>query len=40
MEVFHLIAVQGLSLGLVLVTYNLGEFSRGPGLKVRNWLVR
>ena len=35
----YLIAAHGLTLGLVLVTDNVGEFSRVPGLVVENWLV-
>jgi tRNA(fMet)-specific endonuclease VapC len=35
-----LIAAQALSLGLTLVSANLREFSRVPGLAVENWLVR
>jgi tRNA(fMet)-specific endonuclease VapC len=33
-----LIASQALSLGLTVVTANVGEFSRVPGLQVENWL--
>ncbi len=33
------IAAQARSLGAVVVTDNLGEFSRVSGLKVENWLV-
>jgi tRNA(fMet)-specific endonuclease VapC len=32
------IAAHALSLGLTLVTANVGEFSRIPGLAVENWL--
>ncbi len=32
------IAAHALALGLTLVTANIGEFSRVPGLKVENWL--
>ena len=32
-----LIAAHAVSLGVPLVTYNLREFSRMPGLKVENW---
>lgn len=32
-----LIAAHAVSLGIPLVTHNLGEFSRVPGLKVENW---
>jgi len=32
------IAAHALALGLTLVTANMGEFSRVPGLKVENWL--
>ena len=34
-----LIAAHALSVGLAVVTGNLREFSRVPGLKVENWLV-
>lgn len=34
-----LIAAQALSLALILVTDNWGEFSRVPGLAVENWLA-
>jgi tRNA(fMet)-specific endonuclease VapC len=33
-----LIAAQARSLGLTVVTDNVGEFSRVPGLFVENWL--
>jgi len=33
-----LIAAHALSGGLTVVTANVGEFSRVPGLKVENWL--
>jgi tRNA(fMet)-specific endonuclease VapC len=33
-----LIAAQALSLGLTIVTANVGELSRVPGLQVENWL--
>ncbi|MEI6875456.1 MAG: type II toxin-antitoxin system VapC family toxin [Spirochaetota bacterium] len=33
-----LIAAQARSLGLVLVSGNVAEFSRVPGLRVENWL--
>ncbi|MBN9315817.1 MAG: type II toxin-antitoxin system VapC family toxin [Devosia sp.] len=33
-----LIAAHALSLDLTLVTANVGEFSRVPGLRVENWL--
>jgi tRNA(fMet)-specific endonuclease VapC len=33
-----LIAAYALSVGLTVVTANVGEFSRIPGLKVENWL--
>jgi len=32
------IAAHALSVGLTVVTANVGEFSRVPGLKVENWL--
>lgn len=35
-----LIAAQALALDLIVVTANIGEFSRVPGLKVENWLTR
>ena len=34
----YLIAAQALALELTLVTDNVGEFSRVPGLRVENWL--
>jgi len=34
-----LIAAQALAHDLTLVTDNLGEFKRVPGLKITNWLV-
>ena len=34
------IAAQALALGAILVTDNIGEFSRVPDLKVENWLER
>ena len=34
----YLIAAHALSLELTLVTDNVGEFSRVPGLRVENWL--
>jgi len=33
-----LIAAQALALGLTVVTANVDEFSRVPGLGVENWL--
>ena len=33
-----IIAAQALSLGLIMVTDNVREFSRVPGLKIENWL--
>lgn len=33
-----LIAAQALANNLTVVTANVGEFSRAPGLKVENWL--
>lgn len=33
-----LIAAHALSLNLILVTANMGEFSRVPGLTVENWI--
>lgn len=35
-----LIAAHALSLGLTVVTANTGEFSRVPGLNVKNWLAQ
>lgn len=35
----YLIATQALCLELTLVTDNIGEFSRVPGLTVDNWLM-
>jgi tRNA(fMet)-specific endonuclease VapC len=35
-----LIAAQAVSMGLVLVTDNLAEFKRVPGLQCENWLRR
>jgi tRNA(fMet)-specific endonuclease VapC len=32
------IAAQALSLGLTIVTANVGELSHVPGLQVENWL--
>ena len=34
-----LIAAQALALGLTVVTANVDEFSRVPGLRVENWLA-
>jgi tRNA(fMet)-specific endonuclease VapC len=34
-----IIAAHALSLGAVMVTANVNEFSRVPRLKVENWLV-
>ena len=34
-----LIAAHALGAGLTMVTANIGEFSRVPGLNVENWLV-
>lgn len=34
-----LIAAHALALGLTLVTANVGEFSRVPGLAIENWLA-
>ncbi len=34
-----LIAAHALALGLVVVTANVGEFSRVPGLALENWLI-
>jgi tRNA(fMet)-specific endonuclease VapC len=34
-----LIAAHGLTLDITVVTANMREFSRVPGLKVENWLV-
>ena len=33
-----LIAAQGLSRNLSVITHNIGEFSRVPGLKVEDWV--
>jgi tRNA(fMet)-specific endonuclease VapC len=32
-----LIAAQALRLGATIITPNVREFGRGPGLKVENW---
>jgi tRNA(fMet)-specific endonuclease VapC len=34
-----LIAAHALTVGLTVVTANIGEFSRMPGLSVENWLT-
>lgn len=34
-----MIAAQGLTKGLTVVTHNTGEFSRVPGLKLADWAV-
>lgn len=33
------IAAQGVSRGLTVVTHNVGEFSRVPGLKAEDWII-
>ena len=33
------IAAQGVARGLTVITHNVGEFSRVPGLKVEDWTV-
>ena len=33
------IAAQGVSRGLTVVTHNMGEFSRVPGLKAEDWII-
>jgi tRNA(fMet)-specific endonuclease VapC len=33
------IAAQGVSRGLTVVTHNVGEFNRVPGLKVDDWTI-
>ena len=34
-----MIAAQGLTKGLTVITHNTGEFSRVPGLKLADWTV-
>jgi tRNA(fMet)-specific endonuclease VapC len=34
-----MIAAQGLTKGLTVVTHNTGEFPRVPGLKLEDWAV-
>ena len=34
-----MIAAQGLTKGLTVVTHNTGEFSRVPGLKLEDWVI-
>jgi len=34
-----MIAAQGLTKGLTVITHNTGEFSRVPGLKLADWAV-
>ena len=34
------IAAQALGAGLIMVTANMSEFSRVPGLKVKNWFSK
>ncbi len=33
------IAAQGLSKGLTVITHNIGEFSRIPGLRLEDWVI-
>jgi tRNA(fMet)-specific endonuclease VapC len=35
----QLIAAQAVTFGLVMVTNNVGEFRRVPGLRVEKWLA-
>lgn len=33
------IAAQGVSGGITLISHNIGEFSRVPGLKLEDWII-
>ena len=33
------IAAQGISRGITIITHNIGEFSRVPGIRLEDWII-